>query len=97
MKTYINMMAKVKAVLAPFLAFASTYIVVKAHNMFALMLDPWFKSLNILKSFAAKAKVIHMVQNMTPEFDAITNGCFQFLNFNVNGIIEPTTSANGIT
>jgi hypothetical protein len=37
---FIRMMAEVKVVLAPFLAFASTYIVAKAHNMLVLMLDP---------------------------------------------------------
>jgi hypothetical protein len=58
---HIHMMAEVKAILAPFLAFASTYIIVKAHNMFVLMLDPQFKSLDILKSFVGKAKVVHMV------------------------------------
>jgi hypothetical protein len=58
---HIHMMAKIKAILAPFLAFAPTYIVVKAHNMLALMLDPRFKSLDILKAFVGKAKVIHMV------------------------------------
>jgi hypothetical protein len=58
---HIHMIAKIKAILAPFLAFASTYILVKAHNMFVLMLDPRFKSLDILKSFVRRAKVIHMV------------------------------------
>jgi hypothetical protein len=56
---FICMVAKVKVVLAPFLPFESTYIIVKAHNMLALMLDPWFKSLDIFKAFIGKAKVIH--------------------------------------
>jgi len=57
----IRTMEEIKVVLAPFLAFASTYIDVKAHNMFAPMLDATFKSLDILKAFVGSAKVIHMV------------------------------------
>jgi hypothetical protein len=88
---HIHMMVEVKAVLAPFLAFTSTYNVVKVHNMFALMLDPRFKSLDILKAFVGKAKVIHMVveydiKNLMPLLVAT----FKFQNFNVNGTIELT-------
>jgi hypothetical protein len=55
------MMAKIKVILVPFLAFASAYIVAKVHNMLELMLDPRFKSLDISKAFVGRAKVIHMV------------------------------------
>jgi hypothetical protein len=57
----ILMMVEIKIVFAPFLAFASTYIVAKVHNMLTLMLDPRFKSLDILKTFVGRTKVIHMV------------------------------------
>ncbi len=71
------MMIEFKVIFVPFLAFASTYITIKAHNTLALMLDPWFKSLDILKAFVGRAKVIHMVveydtENLMP---LITNGC----------------------
>jgi hypothetical protein len=44
------MMGEILVVLAPFLTFPSTYNLIKAHNMLALMLDPWFKSLNMVKA-----------------------------------------------
>jgi hypothetical protein len=88
----IRMMAEIKAILAPFLAFASTYIAIKAHNMFVLMLDPWFKSLDILKTFVGKAKVIHMVLECdTKSLMPLLMAIFQFLNFDVNGTIELAT------
>jgi hypothetical protein len=55
------MMVEFQIIFAPFVAFASTCIIIKGHNMFVLMLDPWFKSLDILKTFVGRAKVIHMV------------------------------------
>ncbi len=89
---HIHMMVEVNTILAPFLAFASTYIVVKAHNMFALMLDPQFKSLDILKTFFGKAKVIHMVVEYdTKSFVPLLMATFQFLNLDVNDTIELTT------
>jgi hypothetical protein len=88
----IHMMLEVKAFLAPFLTFASTYNVIKVHKMFTLVLDPQFKSLDILKAFVGKANVIHMVV----EYDIkslmpLLVVTFKFLNFNVNGTIELTT------
>jgi len=47
----VCMMVDVQAFLAPFLAFASTYNATKAHKKLALMLDPHFKSLNVMKTF----------------------------------------------
>jgi hypothetical protein len=55
------MMAKVMAVLAPFLSFVTTYIPNKAHNMLALMLDPRFKCLDVVKAFVGRAKVMEIV------------------------------------
>jgi hypothetical protein len=43
------MMAEVQIVLAPFLTFTFSYNVTKAHNMLALMLDPRFKFLDVVK------------------------------------------------
>jgi hypothetical protein len=47
----VCMMVEIQVVLALFLAFASTYNVNKAHNMLALMLNPCFKSLDVVKAF----------------------------------------------
>lgn len=52
----MHMTAKVHAILAPFLAFASTYSANKAYNMLAWMLDPHFKSLNATKTFVGCVK-----------------------------------------
>jgi len=38
----LRMMTQVCNVLAHFLAFSKSYIHAKAHNMLAIMLDPWF-------------------------------------------------------
>jgi succinate dehydrogenase hydrophobic anchor subunit len=45
---HMRVMGKVLVVLAPFLAFSSTYNSNKAHYMLALMSDPWFKSLDVV-------------------------------------------------
>jgi len=45
----VHMMVEVQIVLAPFLAFTSFYNVSKVNNMLALMLDPCFKSLDVVK------------------------------------------------
>ncbi len=54
----VCLMAKVQAILVPFLAFASTYNVNKAHNILALMLYPHFKSLDVVKTFVGQEKMI---------------------------------------
>jgi hypothetical protein len=59
------MMAKVITILVPFLSFSSTYNVSKAHNMLALMLDLHCKSLDAVKTFVGKAKMIVMWWNLT--------------------------------
>jgi len=51
----MQMMAKVLVALVPFLSFASTYSVSKAHNMLVLMLDLHFKSINVVKTFVRRA------------------------------------------
>jgi hypothetical protein len=52
------MMTKVLVVLALFLSFAFTYEGCKVYNMFALMLDPYFKYLDVVKLVLGRAKVI---------------------------------------
>jgi hypothetical protein len=52
------MMTKVLVVLASFFSFAFTYEAWKAHNMLALMLDPCFNYLDVVKPFLGRAKVI---------------------------------------
>jgi hypothetical protein len=54
----VCMMVEIQVLLAPFLAFASTYNVNKAHNMLALMLDPRFKSHDVMKAFVGWEKTI---------------------------------------
>jgi hypothetical protein len=58
---HLRMMAKVMAILAPFLSFATTCTLSKAHNMLALMLDSRFKCLDVVKTFVGHAKVMEMV------------------------------------
>lgn len=58
---HLCMMVEVMVVLAPFLSFATTYTPNKAHNMLALMLDPHFKCLDVVKAFVGRAKVKEMV------------------------------------
>jgi hypothetical protein len=57
----MSMMVEIQVVLAPFLAFAFTYNVSKAHNILALMLNPHFKSLDVVKTFVRWEKTIQMV------------------------------------
>jgi hypothetical protein len=58
---HLRVMAKVMVVLAPFLSFATTCTLSKAHNMLALMLDSCFKCLDVVKAFVGWAKVMEMV------------------------------------
>jgi hypothetical protein len=51
----MQMMAKVLVALVPFLSFASTYSISKAHNMLVLMLDLHFKSIKVVKTFVKRA------------------------------------------
>ncbi len=45
----VRMMVEFQVVLAPFLTFTSFYNANKAHNMLALLLDPLFKSCDVVK------------------------------------------------
>jgi hypothetical protein len=49
------MMVEVTIILTPFLSFTTTYTPSKAHNMFALMLDPHFKCMDVVKAFVGRA------------------------------------------
>jgi hypothetical protein len=53
---FICMMVEIKVILAPFLAFASTYIVAKVHNMLEIMLDPTVQILGYFKSICWKGQ-----------------------------------------
>jgi hypothetical protein len=65
---WVCMMAKVQVVLAPFQVFTSSYNASKAHNILALVFDPHFKSLDVVKTFNRHVKVIRMWLNMTTTF-----------------------------
>jgi hypothetical protein len=85
------MMVEIKVVLAPLLAFTSIYDATKVCNMLALILDPWFKSLNVLKTFIERAIVIQIVaiykkKNLMP----LLVNFFQFLNLDIDGGIKPS-------
>ncbi len=87
----IHMIAKVHAILAPFLAFASTYSANKAYNMLAWMLDPHLKSLDATKTFVGCVKVTQMVvwyDNKT--LMPILVVAFQFLNLGIDGLTKLT-------
>jgi len=53
---WMHMMGEAMAILVPFLAFATTYITTKAHNMLALMLDPHFQISRCGERFCRKGK-----------------------------------------
>jgi hypothetical protein len=55
------MMAKMMAILAPFMSFVTTYTPSNTHNMFMLILDLRFKFLNVVNFFVGWAKVMDMV------------------------------------
>jgi hypothetical protein len=57
-RQWVQIMAKIQVVLAPFTTFTSFYNPNKAYNMLSLMLDPRFKSLDVVKAFIGHAKVI---------------------------------------
>jgi hypothetical protein len=73
----VHMMAKVKAILIPFLAFTFSYNVNKAHNMLALMLNSHFKSFDVVKVFVEWAKVIQIVAKYDNKF---YNHCWWLLS-----------------
>ncbi len=58
---WVQMMAKVQGASAPLLAFTPFYNVNKGYNMLSQMLDPHFKSLDVVKAFVGWAKVIQIV------------------------------------
>jgi hypothetical protein len=53
---WMHMTGEVMAILAPFLAFATTYITTKAHNMLALKLDLRFQISGCGEKFCRKGK-----------------------------------------
>jgi hypothetical protein len=48
-------------ILAPFLAFSSTYIHSKAHNMLYIVLDPYFKKLKAIRDYVGNSIAIDVV------------------------------------
>jgi len=55
------MMMQVINNLSPFLAFALTYNQTKVHNMLAIMLDPCFKNMKVIRDFVDHAHTIQIV------------------------------------
>jgi hypothetical protein len=62
------MVEAVMAVLIPILSFATTYTPSKAHNMLALMLDPHFVCMDVVKVFVGWEKVMEMVVEYDTKF-----------------------------
>ncbi len=48
-------------VLTPFLAFSSSYINAKAHNMLVIMLDPHFKNMKVIWDYVGNMVVVNVV------------------------------------
>jgi len=57
-----NIKKEVCGVLDSFLSFLKTYEERKTHNMFSLMLDPWFKSFHLISSFVGHEQSISIVE-----------------------------------
>lgn len=57
----MQMTIEIFVILIPFLSFTFIYKVSKFHNILALMLDPLFKYFDVVKTFARKAKIIHVM------------------------------------
>jgi len=94
------MMGEVMPILTPFFAFSSTYITTKAHNMLTLMLDLHFKSLDVVKGFVGREKVIQMVakydnKSLMPLLVATISKCF-FLQGKFLGLLGPKLRLNEI-
>jgi hypothetical protein len=49
----------------PFLEFLKTFDSHQIHDMLALMLDPYFKSLRVMENFVGHGNTIHFIINMT--------------------------------
>jgi len=91
------MVVEVQVTLAPFLAFTSSHNISKVHNMLALILDLWFKSLNVVKTFVGWAKMIQiMVEYDNKTLLPLLVASFHFLNPTIDGLIEGTTLVNSI-
>ncbi len=56
-----NMQQEVIEMIRPFLLFLKTFVLHNIHNMFAIMLDPCFKTLRIVKNYVGHGVVIHFV------------------------------------
>jgi len=55
------MIEQVLNALGPFLAFSQSYIIAKAHNMLAIMLDPRFKNMKIIWDFVGDSLALQVV------------------------------------
>jgi hypothetical protein len=48
-------------VLAPFLAFSSSYINVKVHNMLVIMLGPRFTNMKMIRDYVGNMVIVNVV------------------------------------
>jgi hypothetical protein len=76
--------------LKPFLEFLKSFDFCQIHNMLALMLDPRFKSLQVMKSFVGHNNAIHfIVKYDVKEVILLLMIFFYQLNLIVEAIVEP--------
>jgi hypothetical protein len=57
----LKMMGQVLNALGPFLPFSKSYIIAKAHNMLAIMLDFCFKNMKIIRDFLGNSLALQIV------------------------------------
>jgi hypothetical protein len=57
----LRMNLQMISVLAPFLAFSSSYINAKAHNMLVIMLDPHFTNMKVTRDYVGNMVVVNLV------------------------------------
>jgi hypothetical protein len=55
-----NMQTKIIRVIKPFLKFLEVYNSHQIHNMLSIMLDPYFKSLQVVKNYVGCEDYIHL-------------------------------------
>ncbi len=91
LKFKLKMNSQVINVLTPFLAFLSSYINAKAHNMLSSMLDPCFKNMKVIRDCVGHVVVVNVVAKYYVKVVYLL--LLQvYLNMNiVKTIVEPTT------
>lgn len=80
---------QVTIVFRPFLDFMDTFKLFKAHNMFVLMLDPWFNDLNTLGDYVDHFLIIETASAYDSQFLLTT---FKSLYYKLHGWSNVSTN-----